>query len=103
MLLIFFLSSQPRIPGASLFWGQDKIAHFIAFGLLGYLGARALRAPGGSRDRLRVLMPAVLTALYGVSDEIHQAFVPGRDAALTDVLADAVGAFFGALLAKRSS
>jgi len=37
-----------------------------------------------------------ITTAYGCSDEWHQSFVPGRDADLRDVWADAVGAVAGA-------
>ena len=36
-----------------------------------------------------------LTVIYAVSDEIHQAFVPGRSAQLSDVCIDACGAAIG--------
>ena len=40
---------------------------------------------------------AVLLAVgYGVTDEWHQSFVPGRTPELRDLLADAVGSTFGA-------
>jgi VanZ family protein len=38
-----------------------------------------------------------LTVLFGASDELHQAFVPGRQSTLIDVGIDAVGAFLGLL------
>jgi VanZ family protein len=34
----------------------------------------------------------VLAVLLGIGDEFHQSFIPGRDASLQDVMADAVGA-----------
>ena len=39
---------------------------------------------------------ALVTVAFGVSDEIHQSFVPGRDADVLDVVADALGAAVGA-------
>ena len=39
-----------------------------------------------------------VAAGYGVTDEIHQVFVPGRTMALDDLLADAAGAFAGVVL-----
>ncbi len=39
-----------------------------------------------------------LTVIYAVSDEIHQAFVPGRSAQLSDVCIDACGAAIGLLM-----
>ena len=44
---------------------------------------------------LRALLAA---AVYAASDEIHQAFVPGRGPAVTDVLLDSAGALCGILI-----
>ncbi|WP_243096886.1 VanZ family protein [Thermohalobacter berrensis] len=37
----------------------------------------------------------VFCILYAISDEVHQLFVPGRDAQITDVMIDSAGAFIG--------
>jgi VanZ family protein len=65
----------------------DKAAHFFSFALLGFLFAKALNSP-----RLGFM----LAALYGIADEVHQSFVPLRDADFWDWVADALGAYFGA-------
>lgn len=41
----------------------------------------------------RIILITALTMLYGISDEYHQSFVPGRDVGALDVLADGVGGF----------
>ncbi len=46
----------------------------------------------------RVVIAIVLATLYGVSDEFHQLFVPGRSADRYDVLADCIGATMGAAI-----
>ena len=38
-------------------------------------------------------MSVVLAACYGVVDEIHQCFVPGRTASAADLLSDIAGAW----------
>jgi len=88
-LFIFTLSSQsrlPRIPGA--FNGFDKVAHATVFGILTLLLLFGARFPAGWRGWLCVLV----ATLYGVSDELHQSFVPGRAVELFDGLADLTGA-----------
>ncbi|MDR2246783.1 MAG: VanZ family protein, partial [Treponema sp.] len=40
---------------------------------------------------------AATAALYGIIDEVHQYFVPGRDCNIWDWLADSIGAVFGGL------
>ena len=44
-------------------------------------------------------MSALSTALYAVTDEIHQLFVPGRSGQITDVILDSCGGLIGAVLA----
>jgi len=54
----------------------------------------ALRAFHGGFDRIRpepTLYAGLTVILWGLSDEFHQSFVPGRDASGWDLLADAVG------------
>jgi len=40
---------------------------------------------------VRFLVVGVIALGVGIADEIHQAYVPGRDASITDVLLDFVG------------
>ena len=94
--LIFYLSSQPSIETPTLFPGQDKLFHLIAFGILGFLamGARQASQQGYSNRQVWQVVFAVM--LYGILDECHQYFVPGRNADVYDVLADAIGGLLGA-------
>ena len=71
-----------------------KLGHFSEYLILGLLLVRALAADG--RWRLRHAVVAVaLAGAYAATDELHQAFVPGRTAAVTDALIDASGALAG--------
>ena len=46
-------------------------------------------------------LSVVLSILYGVFDEIHQVFVPGRSAGFFDIFVDSVGVFIaGGILWK---
>ncbi len=74
-----------------------KTAHFCVYGTLGallllYNLCFAAKPPA---HMLRALLAATV---YAVSDEIHQAFVPGRGSAVTDVLLDSAGALCGILI-----
>ena len=71
---------------------QDKLAHAIVFGFLGYLITRSFYY--NSNDTLRkyaILLGIIIGLLYGISDEIHQSFVHGRYAEVSDVIADFIG------------
>jgi VanZ family protein len=58
--------------------------------------------------RARYLLPGGIASVVAIADEIHQAYVPGRDASITDVLLDIVGIslvlffFFRVLKTKTS-
>lgn len=93
---IFFFSSLPHpeqlAPSLFKFVG-DKSLHLIEYGILGVLCYRAFRYAAGPWGEQYALAFAILAAsLYGVTDEIHQAFVPSRESSGWDLLADTVGA-----------
>jgi VanZ family protein len=75
----------------------DKALHGTEYAALGALLAFALL-----RSRVRPAMAlaaaVLLSSAYGVSDEWHQSFVPGRDPDWHDWAADTVGALAGAAL-----
>jgi len=49
-------------------------------------------APVATPQRFRSRGAWSVAALYGVVDEVHQSFVPGRDCSVFDVVSDAAGA-----------
>jgi VanZ family protein len=99
MAVIWWLSSMPIVlPLPSIPW-RDKAAHVMQYGTLGALVARAVRGTWPQLGTTRALLwAALITAGWGYLDEVHQAFVPGRDANAFDLLADAVGALLGTSL-----
>jgi len=74
-----------------------KNAHFFIYLIFGILISIALRKCGvvGVRSMVLVLLICVL---YSISDEFHQAFVPGRGPQIKDVLIDGAGAIVGSSL-----
>jgi VanZ family protein len=89
--LIFYLSSRSSVGWAVSY--PDKLLHFLEYGGLALLLARALN--GGIRKPIpasRLVLAGALALIYAVSDEFHQAFVPERTSDWRDVVADAVGA-----------
>ena len=92
--VIFWASSQSDPALAPPIPFSDKVMHFGAYGVLGFLSAFALA--GWGRKGPTIVAATLLATLYGISDEFHQAFVPGRDFDPFDMLADALGSLAGA-------
>ncbi|HVG85642.1 MAG TPA: VanZ family protein [Vicinamibacterales bacterium] len=98
MAVLFALSSQSVLPGASL--TPDWMQHGVAYAGLAVVTLRATAGGQWSGIHSRALLAAwIVATLYGVSDEFHQSFVPTRSADPRDVSADAIGAALGLLAA----
>lgn len=89
MGVIFWLSSRP---GSDVPSGIAPYAHFAAYAVLGAL------ALAGFAEPRRWLAAAALASAYGITDEFHQAFVPGRTPDPADWALDTAGALVGAVL-----
>jgi VanZ family protein len=94
MIIIFAFSAQPK--GGLPDYGEEdflfkKIAHILEYGLLAALMLRGVKSD--AKIRISHLFTSfALTALYAVSDEVHQLFVPGREGRILDVVFDSLGA-----------
>ncbi|MEM1022454.1 MAG: VanZ family protein [Myxococcota bacterium] len=93
---IFYMSSQPAPEAVA---GSDFELHVLAYALMGALIVRATWFSTRWSESRVFLTGALGAWLYGMSDELHQAFVPSRSATWSDVAADGLGAFLGAGLA----
>lgn len=99
--LIFILSSFSPPPKVSLFLHGDKLLHLIEYAILGYLLARAARHSTHPKLYMHFRVFAVCVAFfYGITDEFHQYFVPGRMVDALDLATNAAGAFCGQLFIK---
>jgi VanZ family protein len=96
--LVYYLSSQSSIDITPVFAQQDKLLHLAAYAVLGFFSMGAMRASSTGYRASQLFLVAMLTGLYGLLDEYHQSFVPGRNPALGDVLADLAGGLLGAVL-----
>lgn len=101
MGLIYFLSSihgnntnPETLLDRSLLWftpGFQNLLHIPLFFGLALTWIYALK------NTIKAVTPRLtaallLTVIYGVSDEIHQYFTPGRYASFSDIFLDALGA-----------
>lgn len=94
MGVIWWLSAQPQTPGPSLEHPRDWIAHFLAYLSLAFCLGRATGRRG---------LALVIAVWFGALDEVHQSFVPPREAGVQDWLFDVAGAWLGVRFAVRRS
>jgi len=91
MSLIFILSCFPapeavhHVP----MWHRIKLVHLIEYGFLCFLFLRALN---DQPIRKQIFLAIMFTTLYGITDEIHQMFVPNRTAQVIDIFTNFLGA-----------
>jgi len=91
---IFFLSHQPgdsfELPEII---NLDKLLHGIAYG--GLAATVLFVAPNELRHKslsCTAVLAVTICLLYGISDEFHQSFIPGRYPSIWDIAADFLGA-----------
>jgi VanZ family protein len=92
---IFILSSMshpPSPPGTSNIPSFEIIEHlflYFGFGLVLYLAMN--HSNNHFFRKYRIQMTVLIGTLYGITDEIHQLFVPFREASVLDVVVDGCG------------
>ena len=106
-IALIFLGSE--LPGAQVSefnlvdFLVHKMAHIAEFGVLGFLLLRALKdhsadshrkftPEGGGNDKKKIFLVLLLSFVYGLFDEYHQSFTPGREPHIRDALIDLLGA-----------
>jgi VanZ family protein len=93
MAVIFAFSS---MPGSDVPSRYGTLAHFVEYAILGALLVGVFRdhKPSGAA----AAWSTIAASAYAVTDELHQAFVPGRVPDVSDWGVDTLGAFVGALV-----
>ncbi len=98
-ILIFLQSSFPSIESVPELPYIDKLLHFFAYAVLGALFLRAYTTLQVRNNlKLLIMLSVLSSSLYGISDEIHQYFVPSRSFEYVDILADVLGSVFGVFI-----
>lgn len=93
----FSFVSRKNMPGLSSY--PDLLGHALLYAVLGLFVKRALRKGHPFLSPAACITFSVLfCVLYGITDELHQAFVPSRSAELSDLVHDAIGGLIGSLL-----
>ncbi len=98
MGMIFFLSHQPGdfayLPPIA---GLDKVLHVFAYSILAGSFLYGLQPFSRSFNHLIIgAMAVIFCIVYGIGDEYHQSFIPGRFASFWDVMADGLGGLLAA-------
>jgi hypothetical protein len=102
MAMITYWSSQGNLPidqpvvAVALHGYQHKVAHLIAFGLLGLLARWAF--DGVPRA---TLLAVLVTSAFGAADEWHQSVTPGRRPAIDDWALDTASALLTIYVLNR--
>jgi VanZ family protein len=76
------------------------VAHVTEYGLLAVLLVRAFTGRSYTPSRSQMLWSFAIAALYGVTDELHQYFIPQRYPGMDDIIRNTVGAGLGVLLVR---
>jgi len=71
----------------------DKLIHAVLYGgLCGLVSMGMSRSPRNTPWVVLVVAPVLFATAYGLTDEIHQSYVPGRSCDVADLFADFLGA-----------
>ena len=75
---------------------RDKGVHLVEYAILGVLVVHAAMRTWPAHSRWRTALVGLTIGIsWGLIDEFHQAFVPGRDASALDLIWDAIGVVVG--------
>jgi len=89
--MIFIFSSRPEVGVEQYFYGQDKVMHFVVYGIHGFLCLLTLSDKILSLKFIQYFLALILSISYGIFNEIYQYFIPEREFSLGDILANSLG------------
>lgn len=99
MGFIFFVSSRPQRDIPPLFPFQDVVYHTLVYLILALYFSRALKNTNPNIPALNlIIFTIIFGVVYGITDEFHQSFVPGRSVSGFDVFIDAIGSTAGGII-----
>ncbi len=101
-VFVFTASSIPskNIPALGMYF--DKVIHFGVYGTLCWLAHVAFHhQPNISLKKYSLPAAIIFTVVFGLSDEFHQMFTPGRSAEVLDLVADTFGGLMYATIYLR--
>ena len=94
---IFVFAASPVIADLAPF-NPESLLHIPLYGILTFLLVFSISPHSNHSDNstylaysTRLMVPGVIAFVVAVADEIHQVYVPGRNASVVDVFLDTVG------------
>ena len=94
---IFYFSALPGSIETGTQISFAKVYHFIVFFLFAFFLFISIK--GSRKIKISyIIMTLTASILYAISDEIHQIFVPLRNASMGDILTDCLGIFFAIVI-----
>jgi VanZ family protein len=104
---IFLFADSPVVSDVAAF-NPYSLLHIPLYGILTILLVLSFRRkpsnpinPMNSTNSRNPLIAGLIALVVAVADEIHQAYIPSRDASIIDVFLDIVGISLCLLLIKR--
>jgi len=90
-MVIFIFSSRPEVGVEQLFYGQDKVIHFVIYGIHTFLCLLTLCDKILLLKFIQYFLALILSVSYGIFNEIYQYFIPEREFSFGDILANSLG------------
>lgn len=99
-IVLFILTSIPTDSLPNLFGISDKLEHLGAYLILSFILTLTiyLREKNDLINKYYLISGMLISIIYGVFDEIHQYFIPGRYCEFYDFIANVLGSIIGSLL-----
>ena len=91
MASIIFYASSLTFLGVGKTSYMSYIYHFTAFSYLSLFLLISLTK--GKNSKKLIILGIILALIYGIFDEIHQYFIPGRTSTIKDILVNSIGIF----------
>jgi len=93
-VFIFYMSSKTFGQGTSTTGVLSIFYHFLIFAALAISLFFAIAKGSPKNFQYLVVIIILISVSYGISDELHQFFVPGRTCCFEDILTDSAGTLF---------
>ncbi len=90
-VVIFIFSSRPEVGVEQYFYGQDKVMHFVIYGIHTFLCLLTLCDKILLLKFIKYFLSLILSVSYGIFNEIYQYFIPEREFSFGDILANSLG------------